>query len=324
MNFLLTDTNVVSYAGQLGLEGISTLVLPAGEEHKTLATIQKIWDFLVDNGATRQSVLINMGGGVITDMGGFAASTFMRGIDFVNIPTTLLAMVDAGTGGKTGFDYRGLKNIIGTFRQPKETIIDERFLQTLPAEQLLSGYAEMLKHGLIGDKRHFNSLLALDVLSPYNKPFSEQIHALIEESNAIKQAIISADPEEKGKRKILNFGHTVGHAIEELSLAKNQPLLHGYAVMYGMLAELYLSHVKLGLDTAVLSQMTHLAIEQYGKPMCPCKDVDTLIELMRHDKKNRQQGEINFTLLRAIGEPEFDQTVPERTIKEALDYLFTI
>ncbi|MCQ2346570.1 MAG: 3-dehydroquinate synthase [Paludibacteraceae bacterium] len=324
MNFLLTDTNVVSYAGQLGLEGISTLVLPAGEEHKTLATIQKIWDFLVDNGATRQSVLINMGGGVITDMGGFAASTFMRGIDFVNIPTTLLAMVDAGTGGKTGFDYRGLKNIIGTFRQPKETIIDERFLQTLPAAQLLSGYAEMLKHGLIGDKRHFNSLLALDVLSPYNKQFAEQIHALIEESNAIKQAIISADPEEKGKRKILNFGHTIGHAIEELSLAKNQPLLHGYAVMYGMLAELYLSHVKLGLDTAVLSQMTHLAIEQYGKPMCPCKDVDTLIELMRHDKKNRQQGEINFTLLRAIGEPEFDQTVPERTIKEALDYLFTI
>lgn len=324
-------------------EGVPMLVLPAGEENKSLAMVQRIWDFLIENGATRQAVLICIGGGVITDMGGFAAATYKRGIDYVNIPTTLLAMVDAGSGGKTGIDYRGLKNEIGVFRQPRETVIDTRWLSTLPIEEILSGMAEMVKHALIGSAEEWKRMMAIEVDEDFaGEAFRERVMA----SLAIKERIVAADPMEKGVRKALNFGHTIGHAMEELSgtmtktmtqtktqtetktgaetTAEKGMIRHGYAVMYGMVAEAYLSAKKMGLDKEVVVQLTHYMIENYGRPDGRCKDEERLIELMRHDKKNEVKGEINFTLLRAVGEPVVNQVVSEEEIREAIGYLFSV
>lgn len=342
--FVVTDEHVVA-AGtktktqtqtKTGMwEGVPMLVLPAGEENKSLAMVQRIWDFLIENGATRQAVLICIGGGVITDMGGFAAATYKRGIDYVNIPTTLLAMVDAGSGGKTGIDYRGLKNEIGVFRQPRETVIDTRWLSTLPIEEILSGMAEMVKHALIGSAEEWKRMMAIEVDEDFaGEAFRERVMA----SLAIKERIVAADPMEKGVRKALNFGHTIGHAMEELSgtmtmtktttktktKTETEGMRHGYAVMYGMVAEAYLSAKRMGLDKEVVVQLTHYMIENYGRPDGRCKDEERLIELMRHDKKNEAKGEINFTLLRAVGEPVVNQVVSEEEIREAIGYLFSV
>lgn len=288
------------------------------ETNKTLQQVEHVWRELYGQGATRKSVLVVIGGGTVMDIGGFAASTYKRGIRCVYVPTTLLGMVDASMGGKTGFDYMGVKNLVGTFAQPTETIVDTAWLTTLPYEEFLSGYAEMVKHGLLCSEQMWSSLLASDCM--------EDIEAKIRQSVAFKQQVVAADPRESGYRKVLNFGHTVGHALEAYSLqqAAHEPLRHGYAVMQGMVAALYLSVVLCGMDRSVLRTMSHFMVEHYGRARCACNDYEQLLALMRQDKKNERSGEIGFTLLKKIGDPVINKVATEDAIREALDYLFSI
>ncbi|MCQ2340744.1 MAG: 3-dehydroquinate synthase [Paludibacteraceae bacterium] len=297
------------------------LTLHAQESNKTLETVCAIWDFLFDHHATRKTLLVCIGGGIITDLGGFAASTYKRGMDYLNIPTTLLAMIDASTGGKTGFNYKGIKNSIGIIRQPIDTWIEPDFLTSLPAHQLLSGYAELIKTALLDSPNTYHQ--ALTALEQNDSLLST---SLIEHIVTIKQHIVAQDPQENGLRKVLNLGHTIAHALEEYSLAQqpHSPLSHGYAVMYGMVAELYLSVTQLGLNREVLRSLTHTMITYYGRPQCACSDRKELIQWMYDDKKNEQSHAITFTLLRQIGEPVINQIIPEAQIQEALEYLFTL
>jgi len=302
----------------LGWDLQPQFTIHASEENKSLETMTRIWDWLFSLHATRHALIVCIGGGVVTDLGGFAASTYRRGVDYVNIPTTLLSMVDAATGGKTGINYNGLKNAIGVIREPLATLIMPEWLNTLPSEQLISGFGEVIKTALL-DKGLWQKGWRI-----------EDIGWRIEEVLAVKRRIVEQDPTEKGLRKALNLGHTVGHAMEEFALHPTPytlhptPLLHGYAVMYGLVAELYLSVIKLGLDRKVLQQVSHLMIEYFSRPQCGCADYSELIALMREDKKNEHVGELNFTLLKAIGEPMINCIVTEEEIKEALDYLFTL
>ena len=328
--FVLTDSHTKVHCLPIFTESIGNfsyylLTLEAGEVTKNLTSVQFVWDFLLKHHATREAVLVNLGGGMITDLGGFAAATYMRGIRFVNIPTTLLAMVDASSGGKTGFDYKGVKNVIGTFTPPLATLIHLDFLRTLPAEDLLSGFAEMLKHALIASKGEWVNLLQL---LQEELPHEQLVEALgstgvLQASIAIKEKVVAQDPHETGLRKILNFGHTVGHAIESAALEHNA-LPHGYCVLWGMVAEVYLSVVKLGCPREVLQQLTQIMLQYYGRPQCNCKQREQLIQRMYQDKKNSANRTPNFTLLRAVGEPEINQYVSEKDIDEALEYLFSI
>ena len=268
--------------------------------------------------------MVAVGGGVLTDLVGFAAATYKRGVDYINVPTTLLAMVDASTGGKTGFNYHGLKNSIGVFAPPVETLIRPGWLQTLPAKEMLNGFAEMLKTGLIESPTLWHNLLNYDLEA---MPI-EKLTPLIRRCVEVKEAIVAADPKEEGLRKVLNFGHTFGHALEELSHAQAhpdvEPLDHGYAVLYGMIAELYLSVTKLGCEREVLQQLTQIMIHTYGKPACKCSDRERLIALMKQDKKNERAAEINVTLLRAVGSPVVNQTITADEAAEAWEYLFSL
>lgn len=293
-----------------------TLLLSIDEAHKSLDTVARIWDFLFEHNMTRRSVMIAIGGGVLTDIAGFAAATYKRGIDYINIPTTLLSMVDASSGGKTGFNYQGLKNSIGVFHAPVETRIDPRWLQTLPAEQFMSGFGEMLKTGLL-DESLWIPLLQYDP----EKMDIDALTPLIDKCLAVKERIVKADPKEEGLRKVLNLGHTFGHALEEISLGA---MPHGYAVVYGLIAELYLSITKLGCPKAPLQQLTQIMLHYYGKPNCKCSDHERLIALMQHDKKNERADEINCTLIRSIGEPVINQVITPDEASEALDYLFSL
>ena len=315
--------------GQIGLK---CCTLSVSESEKTLETVQKIWDFFFSIGLTRRGVVVAIGGGVLTDVVGFAAATYKRGVDCINVPTTLLAMVDASTGGKTGFNYHGLKNSIGVFAPPVETLIWPGWLQTLPAKEILNGFAEMLKTGLIesptptlprreGEKSSlWHDLLNYDLEA---MPI-EELMPLIRRCVAVKEAIVAADPKEEGLRKVLNFGHTFGHALEELSLSAEAGLSHGYAVLYGMIAELYLSVTKLGCEREVLQQLTQIMLHAYGKPACKCSDRERLIALMKQDKKNERAAEINVTLLRAVGSPVVNQTITADEAAEAWEYLFSL
>ena len=328
--FVLTDSHTKVHCLPIFTESIGNfsyylLTLEAGEVTKNLTSVQFVWDFLLKHHATREAVLVNLGGGMITDLGGFAAATYMRGIRFVNIPTTLLAMVDASSGGKTGFDYKGVKNAIGTFTPPLATLIHLDFLRTLPAEDLLSGFAEMLKHALIASQEEWVNLLQL---LQEELPHEQLVEALgstgvLQASIAIKEKVVAQDPHETGLRKILNFGHTVGHAIESAALEHNA-LPHGYCVLWGMVAEVYLSVVKLGCSREVLQQLTQIMLQYYGRPQCNCKQREQLIQRMYQDKKNSANRTPNFTLLRAVGEPEINQYVSEKDIDEALEYLFSL
>ena len=322
--FVLTDANVASYYPTIVGE-FPHYIVQAGDSHKSLHSVEMVWQFLLENGATRDALLLNVGGGMITDLGGFVAATYMRGIRCVNIPTSLLAMVDASTGGKTGINILGVKNLVGTFTMPLATLVDPSFLDTLPAEELLSGYAEMLKHGLIADPTHFNALLALELQMPY----SELLAPLLADSIQIKQRIVASDFQEKGVRKALNFGHTIGHAIEETYAEQRRAVAHGYCVLWGMVAELYLSVIKMGCPRNVLTQMSHLMISLYGRPECNCRQVETLKHWMLKDKKNfveasSSRPQISFTLLRNVGETVVDQTVSDSELDEALEYLFSL
>ena len=331
--FVLTDSHTKVHCLPIFTESIGNfsyylLTLEAGEVTKNLTSVQFVWDFLLKHHATREAVLVNLGGGMITDLGGFAAATYMRGIRFVNIPTTLLAMVDASSGGKTGFDYKGVKNVIGTFTPPLATLIHLDFLRTLPAEELLSGFAEMLKHALIASKGEWVNLLQL---LQEELPHEQLVEALgstgvLQASIEIKENVVAQDPCEKGLRKILNFGHTIGHAIESTMLHHAIPhhTSHGYCVLWGMVAEVYLSVMKFGCPREVLQHLTQVMLQYYGRPQCDCKQREQLIQRMYQDKKNSANQSPNFTLLRTIGEPVINQYVSEEDINEALEYLFSV
>lgn len=321
--FILTDTNAALHCLPLfdnGILAAHVLTISAGEENKNLDTVRTIWDFLLRHNATRNALLLNIGGGVVTDMGGFAAATFKRGIRFVNIPTTLLAMVDASSGGKTGFNFGGFKNAIGTFTPPLYTFIYPPFLSTLPSDQWLSGFAEMLKHALIAAPDQWQSLLAYD-LDTCN---ISDLTPLLQASLRIKQQVVRSDPDETGLRHILNFGHTIGHAVEEAYARQSRPVPHGYCVLWGMIAELYLSVILLDCPRTPLHQLTRLMLDYYGRPACDCRQQGQLISLMRQDKKNTTPATINFTLLRDIGIPLVNQTPSDARINEAIDYLFSL
>ncbi len=314
--------------------GISSVLLPVHESQKSLETVQRIWDFFFESNLTRRGLVVAVGGGVLTDLAGFAAATYKRGVDCLNIPTTLLAMTDASTGGKTGFNYRGLKNSIGLFAPPVETLIWPGWLETLPPQQFLSGYAEMLKTGLVDVRRDdvrctkgdglWEALLRYDLdTTPL-----DALAPLIEACVAAKERVVAADPHEDGLRKVLNFGHTFGHALEEIQMvngkSSNGKWLHGYAVLYGMIAELYLSVVKLGCPKEPLQQLTRLMTDYYGRPQCKCSDRAALIALMQQDKKNERAAQINCTLIRSVGDPVINQVITPAEAGEALDYLFSL
>ncbi|MDD6198933.1 MAG: 3-dehydroquinate synthase [Prevotella sp.] len=297
------------------LKNSTPIIIKATDTHKNLDTLSQVWQALSNGGATRHSLMINLGGGMVTDLGGFAASTFKRGIDFINIPTTLLAMVDASVGGKTGINFGGLKNEIGVFSDSRFVIINTQFLDTLDHDNICSGYAEMLKHGLISDERTWAELMTFDL----DTPDLSQLQRMVAESIKVKERIVEADPHEHGIRKALNLGHTMGHAFESFAMRRGTPILHGYAVAYGLISELYMSARKTAFPTDRMHQTVRFIRENYGTFNITCDDYPTLIELMHHDKKNTS-GIINFTLLGNVGDIRINQTANEEEIKEALDF----
>lgn len=326
--FVLTDTTTLSLCWPVVqdfacLREARMITIGATDEAKTLESLADVWTALGEGGATRHSMLINLGGGMITDLGGFAASTFKRGIAFVNVPTTLLAMVDASVGGKTGINFRGLKNEIGVFNEAATVVLDTHFLRTLDSHNILSGYAEMLKHGLISNRQHWTELLAFDIFKINDDRNDDRYAALahlVAESVAVKQCIVAEDPHEQGIRKALNLGHTIGHAFESLALMNNRPVLHGYAVAWGMVCELYLSVKRMGFPKDAFYKTVGFIGDNYGRMPLDCRDYDRLFELMTHDKKN-VAGRMNFTLLADIGDIRINQQVTKDDIFEALDYL---
>ena len=318
--FVLTDTTtrelcwpvVKDYAA---VKDACMITIPPTDEAKTLETLANVWTALQKGGATRHSLMLNLGGGMVTDLGGFAASTFKRGMAYINMPTTLLSQVDASVGGKTGINFGGLKNEIGVFNCASSVILSSTFLRTLDRENLLSGYAEMLKHGLLSCTENWAELLNFDI----TEPDYETLQALVAKSVAIKEEIVTKDPTEKGIRKALNLGHTAGHAIESLAMKEGRTVLHGYAVAWGLLMELYLSARKCGFPAKEMHQMEAYIKEHYGKFLYECKHYDMLCNFMAHDKKN-QGGNINFTLLGGVGDIRINQTASMEEIEEMLDY----
>ena len=372
--FILTDETTRQLclplvADMKCLSGAKVITIGATDQHKNLESLAHVWTELQAGGATRHSLMVNLGGGMVTDLGGFAASTFKRGLNYINIPTTLLSMVDASVGGKTGINFGGLKNEVGVFSNARSVILDTVFLRTLDMENILSGYAEMLKHGLIANDAMLAELLNFDFQEQgaWDKgqektPSSDRtfvtLQQMLAKSVAVKQHIVEEDPTEQGIRKALNLGHTVGHAFESFALrhasaassvlsspssvlsspssvlsspsspnrvlsgstAENSaPILHGYAVAYGLICELYLSCIKTGFPTDRMRQTVRFIREHYGQMTITCDDYPTLFELMTHDKKN-VAGEINFTLLGGVGDIRINQTATRQEIYEALDF----
>lgn len=319
--FILTDTTthekcLPKIQDFLSLKGAQPIIIKPGDTHKNLDTLAEVWTALGMGGATRHSLMINLGGGMVTDLGGFAASTFKRGIDFINIPTTLLAMVDASVGGKTGINFGGLKNEIGVFSDSRFVIINTQFLDTLDQENICSGYAEMLKHGLISDEKHWAELVNFNLA----QPDLAQLQRMVADSIKVKERIVEIDPHEHGIRKALNLGHTMGHAFESFAMKHNRPILHGYAVAYGLVCELYMSARKTSFPTDRMHQTVRFIIDNYGRFPFTCDDYAELVELMRHDKKNTS-GVINFTLLGNVGDIRINQTATKEEIEEAMDFL---
>ena len=324
--FILVDTNthdlcLPQFMANLESGEISTEVMeiPEGEDHKTIDICMGVWEAMSQYNADRQSLLINLGGGVVTDLGGFVASTYMRGIDYINVPTSLLAMVDASVGGKTGVDLGVLKNQVGVISEGAMILIDISFLGTLPQNQMISGFAEMLKHGLITDKKYWTTLTNLQDLD------ISDLDQLIYDSVIIKNNIVAEDPREKGLRKTLNFGHTLGHAIESYFLENDakKTLLHGEAIAIGMILEAYLSTKVCGLSSDDLSEISDSILKTFSKIQFEEKDYEYILELMKHDKKN-SHGVIKFVLLEAIGKSKIDKEVSNEIIIEAFKYYNTL
>ena len=318
--FILVDDNsfkhcfpVINKITRLNNDNI--IKIASGEENKNIDTIVSIWNFLSKNKADRHSLLINLGGGVVCDIGGFAASTFKRGIGFVNIPTTLLSQIDAAVGGKTGFNFNGLKNEIGVINNAKHVFIDTIFLKTLDKENILSGFAEMIKHALIYSKKYYSELLNLDIENTNSKEFKE---AVIKSIN-IKNHFVKKDPQEQNIRKSLNFGHTFAHAFESLALANNRHITHGYAVAFGIIPELYLSFKKLGFNHDILTEISNNIIRIYGEFNLDKNDYTKIINYIKHDKKNIDNKPM-FTLLKNIGNVSINNSCEDEELSEALDF----
>jgi 3-dehydroquinate synthase len=298
---------------------LPVLQITSGENNKSLDSVVRVWNFLEENDADRKSLLINLGGGMLSDLCGFAASCFKRGLHFVNIPTTLLSQVDASVGGKTGINFNGLKNEIGVFSQPKTVIIASHFLKSLDKDNILSGYAEMLKHGLIHSKSHWEECLAFDL---ENIDY-DLLNEIIARSVAVKEYFVVRDPLEKNIRKALNLGHTAGHAFESLALAQNRPILHGYAVAYGLIVELYLSSKKVNFPMVETERISRWIVDTYGPFFISFEDMESLYLKMTRDKKN-EAGHINFTLIPEIGKVEINIDCEKELITEALRYFKTL
>uniref|UniRef100_UPI004047FD21 3-dehydroquinate synthase n=1 Tax=Algoriphagus sp. TaxID=1872435 RepID=UPI004047FD21 len=313
---VLTDSNTHQFCLPLVQEVVPPttvfISVPAGEQHKTLETCSIIWGQMTEAVLDRQALVINLGGGVIGDMGGFCASVYKRGIPFITIPTTLLSQVDASVGGKLGIDFLGFKNHLGVFQLPEAVLIASEFLATLPQRELRSGYAEVIKHGLIRDATYFRAL-------PSTNWQKQDWARIIRHSIEIKKAVVQVDPKESGLRKILNFGHTIGHAIESFYLTRSQPLLHGEAIAIGMIAEGFLSFEKIGFSFEELNEMSTMLLTIFGKVELDPNDCDRLVELCAQDKKNEGSTQL-FTLLPKIGDCTYNIAVTREEIKHAILY----
>ena len=313
MTVCIADVNTSRFA--LGQERM--IVIPDGDTGKSLATVCRVWDALEDFGATRHSLVINLGGGMVTDLGGFAAATFKRGMRFINVPTTLLGAVDAAVGGKTGFNYNGLKNEIGAFAPASDVIISTRYFDTLPVEEMKSGFAEVIKHAMLSDHDEFLHLMENDFNAPIDH---NNLLERLRHSVRVKCDIVARDPNEQGERKALNLGHTVGHAFESLAMKRGKPVPHGFAVAWGLVTEAVLSHIILKFPSEDVHLLGNFVRDNYRDFPFTCDDYDELLDLMRHDKKSRD-GEITCTLLTHIGDYRIDQTVSPDDVTAALDIL---
>ena len=317
--FVLTDEHTARLCYPLVAEAVGKahlITIPAGDEHKHVDSLCHVWSELSSHGATRHSLLVSLGGGMVTDLGGFAAATFKRGIACINVPTTLLAMVDAAVGGKTGINLHSLKNEVGAFYPAQAVVVSSQFLQSLDGDNIASGFAEMIKHGLISTEAHWAQLMHYDL----SHPDLEALQHLVMESIRTKEDIVEQDPTEQHIRKALNLGHTLGHAFETLAMRRGTPCLHGYAVAWGLIGELYLSHVREGFPLDKLRQTVNYIKEVYGSFPFDCRHYDELHELMLHDKKN-VGTEIRFTLLGGIGDIRINRTVSKEEIFEMLDFV---
>lgn len=317
--FIIVDENTYEYclpsfmAAITGDFHFEVLEIESGEINKNISTCTNLWEALSELDADRKSLVINLGGGVVTDLGGFVASTFKRGVDFINVPTSLLAMVDASIGGKTGVDLGPLKNQIGIINQPVMVLVISEFLKTLEERQLQSGYSEMLKHGLIQNASYWETLKLVTTFSG--------LDSMIYNSVTIKNEVVLQDPNEKHLRKILNYGHTLGHAIESYFLeSKDHPtLLHGEAIAIGMIMEGYLSHKLTGLSKMELEDIKRTFLERFPKVDFTEEDIYNILSLLKFDKKN-SHGNINFVLLKSIGESVIDIQIPNNLYIEAFTY----
>ncbi|MCK0157857.1 3-dehydroquinate synthase [Cellulophaga sp. F20128] len=317
--FILVDENthqncLPSFMAQIsGDYDFEIIEIEEGEINKNIETCTQVWYALSELDADRKSLIINLGGGVVTDLGGFVASTYKRGIAFINVPTTLLSMVDASVGGKTGVDLGSIKNQVGVINQPEMVLIISSFLQTLESRQMQSGFAEMLKHGLIRDKKYWNELNLVSDLT--------NLDAFIYDSVLLKNEVVIQDPTEQNLRKILNFGHTLGHAIESYFLESktHNTLLHGEAIAVGMVLEGFLSNKLTGLADTQLENIKTTFINRYGKVSFNDEDITNILSLLKFDKKN-SHGNINFVLLKTIGECQIDVIVSEDLLRESFAY----
>jgi len=318
--FILTDEHTHLHCLPLleaipQIAGAREIVIAADDTNKTIESLGNVWTQLTVNGATRHSLLINLGGGMVTDLGGFAAATFKRGIKYINIPTTLLGAVDASVGGKTGINFAGYKNEIGSFYPSEYVIISSEFFHTLRHSDILSGYAEMIKHALIHSAADLEKLLSF----PLDEIDYPRLNEMVYRSVGIKQRIVEKDPYEKDIRKALNLGHTTAHSFESFAIDTKQPVPHGYAVAWGLIVELYLSHRQCRFPKEKLLKTVRFIRDQYGAFPITCDHYEQLYAITRHDKKN-QGDTINFTLLSEIGNVQIDQTADKALFFEALDF----
>lgn len=318
--FILTDENTHLHCLPLLLKipllmGTDEIVIPSGDINKTIENLSRVWRYLTEKDATRHSLLLNLGGGMVTDLGGFAAATFKRGIQYINIPTTLLGAVDAAVGGKTGINFEGYKNEIGAFYPSLSVIISSDFFHTLDQADILSGYAEMIKHALIHSSTEWEKVLSFS----FDMMDYAALNELVFRSVKVKQDIVKKDPYEKNIRKALNFGHTTAHAFESFAMINGNSVPHGYAVAWGMIVELWLSHRFCGFPKDKLQRTVRFIQGHYGAYPIFCDQYEMLYEIARHDKKNRGRA-INFTLLGDTGDVRIDQTADKEMLFEAFDF----
>lgn len=318
--FVITDENTHTHCLPLlseiqSLREAKEIVIPAGDINKTLGNLSRVWQLLTEHGATRHSLVINLGGGMVTDLGGFAAATFKRGIKYINIPSTLLGAVDAAVGGKTGINFGGFKNEIGSFYPSESVIISSHFFHTLDKSALLSGFAEMIKHALINSTEEWEEILSFS----FDEIDYPTLNELVFRSVKIKQDIVDKDPYEKDIRKALNLGHTTAHAFESFAMSAEKPVPHGYAVAWGMIVELWLSYRLCGFPKEKLQKTVRYIQQNYGAYPISCDHYEALYEITRHDKKNIGDA-IHFTLLGDIGDVRIDQTADKELLFEAFDF----